>query len=94
MSLIMVYHLTPKPPRGFRKSQSDIGYIIAWAWQLPLAYFGRLVKAALAAHAREKISGPDQRSPKFLARDTRGAFDKLGHSKAKSKGSFHHSQTP
>ena len=55
-----------------------------------MTYFGRLEKAALAAHAREKISGPDQRSPKFLARDTRGAFDKLGHSKAKSKGSFQH----
>jgi hypothetical protein len=73
----MVYHLTPKPPRGFRKSQSDIGYIIAWAWQLPLTCFGRLKKAALAAEAREKLSVPDQRSPKFLARDTRGASSEV-----------------
>jgi hypothetical protein len=79
MSLVMLYHLTLNS-EGFRKLQSDIGYIITWAWQLPLICFGRLEKAALAADAREKLSVPDQRSPKFLARDTRGAYDKSGQS--------------
>jgi hypothetical protein len=77
MSLIMVFHLYSKVSEGFRKSQSDIGYKSAWAWQLPLTYFGRLEKAALAADAREKLSVPDQRSPKFLARDTRGAISEV-----------------
>jgi hypothetical protein len=94
MSLIMVFHLYSKVSEGFRKSQSDIGYIITWAWQLPLTYFGRLEKAALAADAREKLSVPDQRSPKFLARDTRGAYDKSAVHNAKSKGSFQNPQAP